>query len=961
MNTFTKLILTTLLLSLGLFQANATHFAAGDLSYTCLGSNQYEIVLKVYTDCSGINPPSQAIINRSSATCATSGTFVLPTISQNQVGTICPSVPTSCNGGTAPGYLETIYRGVVTLPAGCPDLLLTYNQCCRNNAITNIVSPGSESYYIDAMVNTSLCNSSPEFANMPALFACANTLTSITHGTIETDGDSLVYSLANPLGGTGAPIAWTTGATPFVLTGGLNFNSATGQMTFTANGLQVPVLDIIVEEYRNGTLIGFVRRTMQMQFINCSNAPAELKEIWVEDATGTMQSQGLNSTFTLCPGEDLHFQLNVSDPSGTNDSIKVHQAQSTILANYPNAQITTIYPVQGIVDTAIIDVFIPNANLGGFAIGLSDNGCMLSSISSYGFNIEAGLNCVNISGTVAHDTNNNCVVDGAEHRLSNFIVLAQKGSFSTYTLTDANGNYAFVLDTGNYNVTLIPNNLLWQPCQSTVSSNLPIYGSSATTDFAVEALSDCPYMQVDISTPMLRRCFSSIYNISYCNLGTIDANGSYVEVTLDTNLIVDSTSIPIASQTGNVYTFNIGNVAYGDCGMFNIYTRLSCDTSIALGQIHCTQAHIYPDTICIPNPSWNGVNIDVDATCEGDSVSFEIRNIGTGMSSMHSYWVIEDDIIYHNGTFQLGMGGSKIIKFPANGVTYRLEAEQPTAHPWSSLASATVEGCSQGPFTTGFVNIFSLNDPAPYLSIDCQQNVGSYDPNDKHAYPEGYSTPHYIKQNEDLEYKIRFQNTGTAPALTVVVLDTLSEYLDITSVQPGAASHPYTWRLIGENVIEYRFNNINLPDSNANEAASHGFIKFKIKQEADNPLGTVIYNDAAIYFDYNAPIITNETFHTIGDNFVTVLITGTEDVLIEDVEVKVYPNPFTTQATVEVEGGDYQDLELVVYDITGREVAQYQTTDNKIQIQRNNLSQGVYIYQLKGNRELINTGKFIIK
>ena len=176
------------------------------------------------------------------------------------------------------------------------------------------------------------------------------------------------------------------------------------------------------------------------------------------------------------------------------------------------------------------------------------------------------------------------------------------------------------------------------------------------------------------------------------------------------------------------------------------------------------------------------------------------------------------------------------------------------------------------------------------------------------------------------------------------------------------ASHDYTWDLSREGVLSVTFNNIMLPDSNANEMLSHGFVEFTIQQRPNNPLGTVIYNQAGIYFDFNAPIITNQTYHTIGENFVSVLITGQDETLVnENIQVKVYPNPFRTQTILEVEGGDYEQLKLTVYDLTGRNLVQYHSTDDKIQIQRGNLPQGVYIYQLKGDGGLINTGKLIIR
>ena len=56
-----------------------------------------------------------------------------------------------------------------------------------------------------------------------------------------------------------------------------------------------------------------------------------------------------------------------------------------------------------------------------------------------------------------------------------------------------------------------------------------------------------------------------------------------------------------------------------------------------------------------------------------------------------------------------------------------------------------------------------------------------------------------------------------------------------------------------------------MPDSTTNEIESHGFAQFSIRQKDGNDDGEEIRNKAAIYFDYNEQIITNETFHTIGN------------------------------------------------------------------------------------------------
>ena len=100
-------------------------------------------------------------------------------------------------------------------------------------------------------------------------------------------------------------------------------------------------------------------------------------------------------------------------------------------------------------------------------------------------------------------------------------------------------------------------------------------------------------------------------------------------------------------------------------------------------------------------------------------------------------------------------------------------------------------------------------------------------------------------------------------------------------------------------VAQFTFDNIMLPDSNINEAASHGFVSFKINQTVNNPVGSVIYNSAAIYFDFNAPIITNETFHTIHDPWIEIFQIATEEIPVLP-NVMVYPNPFQHSARIEL-------------------------------------------------------------
>jgi hypothetical protein len=108
-----------------------------------------------------------------------------------------------------------------------------------------------------------------------------------------------------------------------------------------------------------------------------------------------------------------------------------------------------------------------------------------------------------------------------------------------------------------------------------------------------------------------------------------------------------------------------------------------------------------------------------------------------------------------------------------------------------------------------------------------------------------------------------------------VIRDTLEADFDIFSINSGVSSHAYDFNVYGPRILEWTFNNILLPDSTTNEAGSHGFITFTVEQNSDLANGTELNNNAGIYFDYNDPIITNETSHIVDDMLQSPLFTET--------------------------------------------------------------------------------------
>jgi len=572
-----------------------------------------------------------------------------------------------------------------------------------------------------------------------------------------------------------------------------------------------------------------------------------------------------------------------------------------------------------------------------------------------------------VKGRVAIDVDMNCLVDPLELGLLNQLIKFERDSITVYCTTlDSLGNYRAYLDTGLYTVTVIPSSSYWQVCPSTQQVYVDTNYIIQTVDWSLQSTINCPLLNVDIAAPFLRAVGGgSNYTVSYCNEGTVAATNAFVTVDLDPLLNYVNSSIPLTSQSGTLHTFNIGNIEVGECNSFTI--QVLVDTSAEIGYTHCTEAHIYPDSICIPN-IWSGAKINANAVCQNDSIIFIIENKGSNMTQPLNYYIVEDNIMMKQGNFNLNGAASNQFVEPAEaGKTYRILAEQESGYPsllGDRFATAVVEGCnadSSGGFSMGFVSQYNNNNSSPFIAIDCQESIASYDPNDKTAQPKGYGTQHYIYDYTTLDYKVRFQNTGTDTAFTVVIRDTLSPYLDPSSLQMGASSHLYTWTLTSQNILEVQFPNILLVDSMTNEPASNGFFQYKIQQKANNPIGTIINNTAAIYFDFNPPIFTNTTYHTIGENFITIKLT-VGDIYEEKVAVKVFPNPFTYSTTIKVEGKEYETLNLMVFDVTGRLVKEEQSTfTSSIELENNNLQTGIYFYRLKGDDHLINTGKLIVQ
>ena len=160
-----------------------------------------------------------------------------------------------------------------------------------------------------------------------------------------------------------------------------------------------------------------------------------------------------------------------------------------------------------------------------------------------------------------------------------------------------------------------------------------------------------------------------------------------IEVKLDSLLEYVSASRPLSNRTGQTLIFNLGNVVSLDCGNFSITTRVRCGDSTRLGQTLCTEARIYPDTICNPPANWSGANVVVNGRCDRDSVRFLIRNTSNVSTVPLRRIIIEDEIVFLNDNRSIAPNASQTIALPANGKTWRLNQEQEPNNPRNTVVS----------------------------------------------------------------------------------------------------------------------------------------------------------------------------------------------------------------------------------------------------------------------------------
>ncbi len=271
----------------------ATHIVGGELNYTYLGNDDYEIRLAVYFDCQNGNPTAISSDDVISIGIFDSANNFLDSLMIRGIGldTLESTLSTNCiTPPTNVCVAVNIYTDTINLPPLAGGYQLSFQRCCRNGAlIQNIQAPGSTgaTYYAtipDAGIATD--NSNPVFTNWPPIYVCQNLQLRFDHIASDPDADSLVYELCTPFEGATqgfpkpeppndppyGPVVFINPYSVNNMLGGvspLSIDAQTGLLTAVPTTIGNFVVGVCVKEYRNGVLVGETKRDFQFNVVDC--------------------------------------------------------------------------------------------------------------------------------------------------------------------------------------------------------------------------------------------------------------------------------------------------------------------------------------------------------------------------------------------------------------------------------------------------------------------------------------------------------------------------------------------------------------------------------------------------------------------------------------------------------------------------------------------------------------------
>lgn len=635
----------------------------------------------------------------------------------------------------------------------------------------------------------------------------------------------------------------------------------------------------------------------------------------------------MQNVSNVCMGS---YPLYVTDANGcTSFAVATVNSSSTLVAtgtstssscNPCNGSITLagangVTPYQYSIDNGV--TFQASPNFTGVCPGsyygiIEDaNGCQATYMVIVSSN---GITGASLTDSIHHVTGYG-LQDG-------FIDITLSGGNPPFTFAWSNGATTediYSLVAGNYSVLITDAN---GNCQTYFYSINNTYGYGQINGKLYNDVNhNCTYDAGDVVLPYRSVKADNGTQVYY---GYTNSNGDYSIYVPATNYTVDVTNTTdLEAACTNTYAINVlgGNIYNGNDFAYDIPPTYDVCVSLwSTGMV----------------PGFGG------------SYYLNVYNAGSMPADGEVYLIFPSQLTYTGSNPSPSQISGDTIFFsysnlnPGTSAYFYVMFNTPTNLPLGT----PVVTCSHAEVTNG-------TDINPGCNSYCYTRIvsGSFDPNDKTVSPSINENGDLLTDQDELTYVIRFQNTGTGPAHDVIVTDTLSPLLDILSLEMIGASHNYEVNLLPGNILRWKFSNIMLPDSGSNEPGSHGYIHFRMKTLNAPQVGQSIENIANIYFDFNAPVITNAAV----TNYVT---NSGINQLADDAQVQIFPNPANDKITIAWQQSADAQIELI--DLSGRSVQKHSLKNGMHTLDCSSLSEGVYFVKITGGGKS-QTKKVIIR
>jgi uncharacterized repeat protein (TIGR01451 family) len=563
-----------------------------------------------------------------------------------------------------------------------------------------------------------------------------------------------------------------------------------------------------------------------------------------------------------------------------------------------------------------------------------NNGCVFDTCMT--FQIASGVVCT--GGYLFCDGNNNGLYESGEYVLSNApitVTNVENGSFTTVSTNTAGYYNANLLGFSgdSLTVSISPNYL----ANLGYTTNIPIIETTGIDcEFGgTQSLNNIP-IQCGNFNPYPYLCYSGYV---FCDangngiqnpgeapimgapitLGWTTLNSANVTVYADSSgyfhycgSIYGVTSVAIASVSSS-WLIDNGSTLPNNNNMFSIQGSLSSITQPLAIPVYCAGSATACSDLWTTVTPWIGYFQGQNAT-----IRLNWGNYGPGATPY---------TLTLNWPANVTLNTSSILNpnyvINGNSITWTINSTQTSFTTTDYLSFTLPSGLINGEQHLFTSTIASTEGTDCYVGNNTGgllQILGNaYDPNDKTIYKKSFhesngtafqeSTIDWFIDDE-LEYTIRFQNTGTAPAQNIFIIDTLDAELDWSTFKLLNTTHEMNVVNLGNGILRFEFNNIWLPDSSVSQDLSQGHLTFRIRENIGNELFSEITNTAYIFFDWNPAIITNTTYN-INDWLEFV---GEENAF----NVEAYPNPMLNELTLKVEG----PFNYEIHDLTGRKLMQ---------------------------------------